>query len=177
MGYKALGSDISQTAIENADKNLLWIKNRYKISQGRYELFVSDVKDLEKNLPQTALEGIVTEGTLGPAYLSAPGEKQIQKNFGELESIYLEGFRVLKKMLKPGQRIVIAMPAYRKTLNNYHTFPIIDKVQKLGYDVVSPLPEVVVEKYPFLQVTGRKSIIYDRKDQYVSREIFIFKVI
>jgi len=40
---------------------------------------------------------------------------------------------------------------------------------------VDPLPTELVAKYRFLRVTNRKSIVYDRKDQVVAREIIIFK--
>ena len=185
MGYRAAGADISQKAIDAAEKNLQWIKNRYKLPPGRFELFVSDVKDLEKNLPVSPsgagggpagiYGSVVTEGTLGPAYTEPPGEKEMAKNFKELEKLHLAGFRAIHSLLKPGTRVVAAFPAYRSS-GKYIFFPGVDKIEKLGYDTVIPIPEVVLEKYPFLEVTPRKSIIYDRKDQFVSREIFIFKV-
>ncbi len=175
MGYKGVGSDVSQKAIENAEKNLEWIKNRYKLPPGRFELLVSDVKDLEANLPKLSCEAIVTEGTLGPAYLEPPAEKEISKNFKALEKIYLSAFRVFSKILRANKRVVAALPAYRVS-GNYQFFPIVDKILKLGYDIVDPLPAVLLERFEFLQVTGRKSIIYDRKDQFISREILIFKL-
>ena len=68
----------------------------------------------------------------------------------------------------------MALPAYRRP-DGYHFFPIVDKIEKLGYAVQEMLPEVITSQFDFLQVTPRKSIIYDRKDQFVSREIFVFK--
>ena len=175
MGLHVVGSDISEKAVEAAEKNLLWIKNRYKLPPGHFQVVVSDVKDLQKNLPKFAYEAVVTEGTLWPAYTMAPDEKEIKKNFAALEKIYLAGLAAIKEVLGPGKRVVIALPAYR-TESGYHFFDIIDKVSKLGYDVVDPLPAVLMERFDFLLVTGRRSIIYDRKDQFVSREIFILIV-
>src|SRR3989344_308009 len=175
MGLHVVGSDISEKAVEAAEKNLLWIKNRYKLPPGHFQVVVSDVKDLQKNLPKFAYEAVVTEGTLGPAYTMAPDEKEIKKNFAALEKSYLPGLAAIKEVLGPGKRVVIALPAYR-TESGYHFFDIIDKVSKLGYDVVDPLPAVLMERFDFLLVTGRRSIIYDRKDQFVSREIFILIV-
>lgn len=173
VGLKGIGTDISEKAVEGAEKNLLWIKNRYKLPQGRYELLISDVKDLGENLPKLSYEAIITEGTLGPVFPGAPKPAQIQKNFVALEKVYLPAFEAFKKILQPGKRIVIALPAYR-TGRDYAFFPIVDKILAMGYDVVDPVPEVLHERFDFLQVTGRKSIIYDRKDQFVSREIFVF---
>jgi tRNA G10 N-methylase Trm11 len=173
MGYKVVGSDISEKAIENSEKNLLWIKNRYKLPPGHFELFTSDVKELLSNLPKLVYEAIVTEGTLGPNYLKPPSDEEIKTNFSNLGKTYLGAFKVFKKILKPGKRIVIALPAYRRA-RGYLYFEIVDKLTALGYDIVNPLPEVLKERFGFLEVTERKSIIYDRKDQFVSREIFIF---
>lgn len=174
QGVRGVGADISSKAIENAEKNLLWIKNRYKLPPGRFELIVSDVRNLPGNLPDLVCEAIVTEGTLGPAYTKVPEETTIKKNFKELSKTYLGAFKVFKKILSPGKRIVIALPAYR-IAKDYCFFEIIDKIFDLGYTIVKPLPDIVLEKFDFLQVTPRGSIIYDRKDQFVSREIFIFK--
>ncbi len=186
MGHKAVGSDISSKSIENAEKNLAWIKNRYKLPLGRYELLVSDVKDIADNLPKIEIDAVVTEATLGPAYTEPPKPKEIETNFKNLEKIYLAAFTSLKKILGTDKRLVIALPAYRvvepgahhpasRAGSHYSFFPGIDKLAALGYDIVNPLPEVVLERFSFLQSTARHSIIYDRKDQFVSREIFIFK--
>ncbi len=175
MGFKGVGADLAEKAIENAEKNLSWIKNRYKLPLGRFELYLSDVKDLPKNLPKLSYQAIVTEGTLGPAYSEPPAEKDIQGNFRVLEKIYLSAFKVFGKILEPGKRIVVALPAYRQD-RDYRFFPVVDKLLKLGYTTVDPLPSVLRERFPFLGVTERNSIIYDRKDQFVSREIFIFKL-
>lgn len=174
MGYKTVGSDISEKAIDGAQKNLEWIKNRYKVPPGRFELFVSDAAELAANLPRLGYEAVVTEGTLGPAYTQPPKDKEIEANFKELGAIYLGAFKALLAILPSGKRVVIALPAYH-IAGHYRFFEIIDSVEKLGYTIVDPIPPVVTEKYDFLLLTPRRSIIYDRKDQFVSREIFILK--
>lgn len=175
MGYKGLGSDKEQKQIDNAEKNLLWIKNRYKLPPGRFELVLSDAKDLAANLPKLSYEAVATEGPLGPAYLEPPTADEIRKNFKNLQAVYLTAFASFKKVLSPAnRRVVIALPAYRAG-KNYVFYEIVDKILKLGYDIVDPLPAVLLERFEFLQVTARRSIIYDRKDQFVSREIFIFE--
>ena len=175
MGLRGVGLDISEKAIENAEKNLSWIKNRYKLPPGRFELSVSDVKDLSANLPELTYQAIITEGTLGPAYAVPPKENEIKRNFKNLEQIYLAAFKEFRKILAPGKRVVVAFPAYRPPAG-YRFFEILDKIVKLGYDIIDPLPTVLTERFDFLQVTKRKSMIYDRKDQFVSREIFVFKL-
>jgi hypothetical protein len=50
-------------------------------------------------------------------------------------------------------------------------------VKNLGYNVVDIVPEKIAKTMPFLQITDRKTAIYDRKDQIVAREIVIFEKI
>lgn len=176
MGYKVLGADISQKAVDDAEKNLNWFRTRYKLPPNRFELLVSDVRSLKKAIEERPISGVVTEGTLGPAYINAPDKTQIEKNFTDLAKTYLAAFEELKKILQAGQTIVAALPAYRVN-DGYVSFPIIDKILKLGYAIVAPLPTELTSKYKFLKVTPRNSIIYDRKDQVVVREIMIFKTI
>ena len=175
QGYKGLGSDISEEQVRSAEINLEWIRNRYSLPPGRYEIIKADVKDLEKSLPKLKLTAVVTEGTLGPAYKQPPTRQEVKQNFKDLEKIYLLAFKSFKKILNTGQLVVIALPAYRLS-NSYTFFPIIDKIEKLGYNLLNPVPEVLLDQFDFLQVTDRKSIIYDRKDQFVSREILIFQL-
>lgn len=175
MGYRVFGTDISIQAVEAAEKNLGWIRTRYKLPPSRYETAVSDVKNLAKTLSDKKIFTVVTEGTLGPAYSKPPTDAEIKKNFAQLSKIYLNAFVEFKKLLETGGRVVIALPAYRRD-SGYISFPIVDKITKLGYDIIAPLDKELLVKYPFLRVTPRHSIIYDRKDQIVVREIIIFKV-
>lgn len=74
-GYKFLGTDINSIAISGSEKNLEWFRNRYKIPKGKFHLEVSDTKEVSKvveNLKKIGafqtVDGIVTEGYLGPMY-------------------------------------------------------------------------------------------------------------
>ncbi|MBI4054238.1 MAG: hypothetical protein HY397_02830 [Candidatus Doudnabacteria bacterium] len=174
MGYRVLGSDASEKAVAGAEQNLGWIRTRYKLSPNRFEVVVSDVADLSKNISGKTLLGVVSEGTLGPPYEKPPEGKEVEANLKKLGQTYLAAFKQFKKILQPGQKVVMALPAYRMG-EQYWFLQIIDKIAKLGYDIVDPLPEKLLARYGFLKVTKRNSIIYDRKDQIVVREIIIFQ--
>jgi hypothetical protein len=53
--------------------------------------------------------------------------------------------------------------------------PNLDFAAQNGYTVVAPLSPEIKAKYKFLKVTERNTIVYDRKDQIVAREIVIFQ--
>jgi len=174
-GYKVFGTDFSQKAIDDAEQNLGWIRTRYKLPLNRYELACCDIKDLVEAVSDKTIVAVVTEGTLGPAYVTPPSQKMIEKNFKDLGKIYLKAFEQFKKILKTGSRVVVALPAYHK-IDGYVSFPMVDKILAAGYDIVAPISGYLQKKYPFLKVTPRNSIIYDRKDQIVVREIMILQV-
>jgi len=173
MGYRAIGSDIEQKMIENSEKNLEWFRNRYHVSPGRYKLFKSHAAEISVMLPNYKVSAIVTEGTLGPVYGKMPKKAEMQTNFKNLTKLYDQVFKEFKKFLAEGSKVVICFPAYKSSREGYDFMPDLDFITQNGYTILDPLPDFLSKKYKFLRVTERKSIIYDRKDQVVAREIFV----
>jgi tRNA G10 N-methylase Trm11 len=126
-------------------------------------------------LPNYKVAAVVTEGTLGPIYGKLPRKPEMETNFKNLAKLYEQVFKEFKKFLTEGSRVVMSLPAYRISSTDYMFMPNLDFAQQNGYTAVDPLPDFLVKKYKFLKVTERKSIIYDRKDQVVAREIIIFR--
>ena len=175
MGYKALGSDLEQKMIENSEKNLEWFRNRYHVSPGRYKLAKANAAELSIMMPHIKPNAIVTEGTLGPIYGRLPKKPDMVSNFTMLQKLYNQVFKEFNKLMDDGTKVVMCLPAYRTARGEYHFMPSLDFVTENGYTILDPIPEYLRVKYRFLRVTERKSIIYDRKDQVVAREIFIFQ--
>lgn len=174
LGYKAYGSDIAKFAISGSEKNLEWFRNRYKISPGKYKLEVSDVANVSKVFKDEKISGIVTEGFLGPMYSSFPKDADIQQNFKDLKILWLSAFKEFKKLLPKGARIVICLPCYRRDTDDYVPFPSVDFITELGYNIEDHFLATHKKLMPFLKLTERNSMIYDRKDQVVAREIVTF---
>ncbi len=174
LGYKVAGSDINKFAVLNSEKNLEWFRNRYKVSPGKYQLETADVKDISDAFPEAKFAAIVTEGSLGPMYSFLPTEREMQANFEALKTIWLSAFTAFKKILKPGAKVVICLPAYKTSDIDYKLFPSVDFIKDLGYTIEDHFPEQVRKIVPYLRITERNSMIYDRKDQVVAREIITF---
>ena len=96
-------------------------------------------------------------------------------NFRNLNKLYEQVFKEFNKFLTDGARVVICLPAYKVSMFDYEFMPDLDFAIKNEYTVLDPIPSNLSAKYKFLRVTGRKSIVYDRKDQVVAREIVIFQ--
>jgi tRNA G10 N-methylase Trm11 len=175
LGFKMLGSDINKQAIRGSEQNLEWFRNRYKIPPGRYHLETADAREIAKLLTDQKLDAIVTEGTLGPMYGKYPKEAEIQANFKDLRQLYKDSFEEFAKILPTGKKIVMCVPAYKKGRDNYELFPALDWAKDIGYTLVDILPKTAMKGLKFLKLTGRNTVIYDRKDQVVAREIVIFE--
>lgn len=118
---KAIGSDINPAQIEKTKKNLDWLGKKN-------QLFVSDARQISKKLAPGSIDAIVTEPYLGP------DDKQV------LEKLYLDCFADWQKILKPGGKVVIALPF------------VIDKAKIMGYSLLSgPFPyyrpQALVRRY------------------------------
>ncbi|TSC66286.1 MAG: hypothetical protein G01um101477_144 [Candidatus Doudnabacteria bacterium Gr01-1014_77] len=174
LGYKGFGSDIAKFAISGSEKNLEWFRNRYKIPPGKYKLEVADVADVATTFKGEKIAGIVTEGYLGPMYGSFPKDADIQKNFEDLKKLWTSAFKAIKTLLPKGARVVICLPSYRKDTDSYIPFPSVDFITDLGYNIEDLFPPTAKKLMPFLKLTERNSMIYDRKDQVVAREIITF---
>ncbi len=182
-GYKFLGTDINSVAISGSEKNLEWFRNRYKISKGKFHLEVSDAKEVSKivqNLKKigafSTVDGIVTEGYLGPMYSEFPSPAEIKKNFKDLMELYTAAFQDYSKFLSKGSKVVMCLPAYKKGIE-YVQMPDLDFATKNGYNLIDLIPSNLASSLPFLKLTDRGTAIYDRKDQIVAREIIIFEKI
>jgi tRNA G10 N-methylase Trm11 len=176
MNYRAIGSDLEQKMIENSEKNLEWFRNRYHVSPGRYKLSKANAAELSILLPNTKVAAIVTEGTLGPIYGKLPKKPEMQANFKNIAKLYDQVFKEFKKFLNDGDKVVISLPAYKTSMSDYEFLPDLDFATQNGYTVLDPLHTDLTTKYRFLRVTKRKSIVYDRKDQVVARELLIFQL-
>ncbi|MBI5530358.1 MAG: hypothetical protein HY918_02550 [Candidatus Doudnabacteria bacterium] len=177
LGYKMLGSDINKKAIKGSEQNLEWFRNRYKISPGKYHLETADAREIPKLLAAQKVCAVVSEGTLGPIYGSYPKQGEIEQNFKDLTSLYQDCLKEFANLLPSKGRIVMCIPAYKKTRETYEMLPSLDFIKPLGYNLVDIISPNLAKKMKFLKLTDRSTAIYDRKDQVVAREIVIFEKI
>ena len=163
LGYQVIGSDKSEKAISDTKRNLEWLKSQIanRKSQSNENntrlaispLLVSDVKNLSQKV--TAVDAIVTEPYLGPALRGGESQKEIQNILAELEQLYLAAFAEFKKILKPGGKVVIIFPWFKKYNLKLN---ILAAIEKLGF-----------------RRFNQEDLVYGRPEQKVWREIGIFR--
>ncbi len=177
LGYKnILGSDLSQKAITDSQKNLTWLFEEYKLKKDVFniELLVADVKNLSLKLKQKP-GAIITEPYLGTSGARHLFPEQIKKEIKTLSDLYLAAFLEFKKICAKNCPLVIIFPIFRfKSL--FFKLEILDQLKQMGFEtkdflISKPKGEGLLK----LQITPRNSIVYFRPGQNVSREIFIFQ--
>jgi tRNA G10 N-methylase Trm11 len=175
LGFRMIGSDINKSAIHGSETNLEWFRNRYKIAPGKYNVEVADATNLAHLMASQKVAAVVTEGTLGPVYGNYPKPADIAKNFTSLTQLYTKTFTEFSKFLPAKARVVICIPAYKKTRDDYEQLESLDFITALGYNLVDIITPALAKKLKFLRLTDRGTAIYDRKDQIVAREIVVFE--
>jgi len=108
--HKIIGADINGNQIDKTKKNLDWMG-------AKYELFQHDARTISQKITPNSVDAIVTEPYLGP------------DDPKKLEQLYLDSLVDWQKILKPGGKVIIALP--------FH----IDKAKIMGYSLLAgPFP-------------------------------------
>lgn len=162
MGLNAIGSDISAKAISDSEKNIKWIMEKYRLTGARASVFQKDINHLAQKDLHEKINAIVTESYLGPRLTRPLHTDALHRTASELSTLYETTLKKFKE-LRLACPIVIAIAAF-KTHDSYNfieNFPT--NAQKLGF-TIAPLSN-----------SPRKSLIYDRPDQFTAREIFCLR--
>jgi len=166
LGYKNLiGSDISQTAVNDTMRNIEWLKNTFKINDNNLKInvFQSDIFDITKKIDNDTIDAIVAETYLGKPLKGNETKSMIESQATELKMLYVNTFTRFKKMLKPGGIIVFIIPRFHYK-EDWITIDCEKDILKLGFSNEPILPE-------------HKNLLYWRPGQHVGREIWRFKKI
>lgn len=166
MGYKVIGSDISEKAIKDSEANLEWLKKEFDVAYD-YDLFLKDATKLEASDFPIQPNAIASEVYLGPPQSKFPSDKEIRDNFAEVSDIVKGFLKVLRGCVRRDSNLALALPYYKGRSGSHFIENFEKEVVGLGYEV---------EKFEELS-TNRGSLLYSRKHQIVGREIFKLKLV
>ncbi|MBI2617472.1 hypothetical protein HYW55_05020 [Candidatus Gottesmanbacteria bacterium] len=170
-----LGSDKSQKAIEDTKRNISWLQERYPQllkKEIRLEIFLTDVVRLSARLSHQTVDAIVTEPYLGPPMVGKPDTSMIQKIQHEISLLYTSAFVEFSKIVKKNGKVIIIFPAFFLE-GKRHFLPILSEIRRCGFVVDSLLEDSELRLVGGEQ-TGRNSLLYGSKGQFVFREIVRF---
>lgn len=169
MGMKAYGSDDSERMISASEKNLDHIEKHFPVDTTiRPELFVRNVRErsvleilLDKNIT------IVTEPYLGAPQTHALSPTEAKDFAQTVRPLYRTFFVNMRTILKPGDRLLILLPAVRVRHKRTDTFTplhraFLDEISSLGYRKLQLIPQEDIT-------------LYARPDAYVAREITLWE--
>lgn len=163
MGFRDLiGSDISEKAVEDTEKNLEWIKEKFSQAEGSVKVMKLSAAELSKNIPAGSIAAIATEPYLGPQR----GQLNKKQVIRELEDLYSKSMAEFKQVLRPGGRVAMVWPVFD---NTYSLNPDTG-----GLRIVSQIP-VELRANKIIRQTHRHTIVYGREGQKVWREIVVLE--
>lgn len=171
LGYtKVTGSDISEQAIQDTRRNIVWLGERFSIDSSHVQLYASDVRKLPRLLSHR-VKSIITEPYLGPPLRGRESPQRIEDIREELVVLYKEAFDSFAALLEPQGRIVMVWPVFM--FSHEQIFLPQEAVVPSGtFLLKNPLPSSLDNVYTLLP---RRTLIYGRKGQKVWREVLLFE--
>ncbi len=172
MGYTdVVGADISAEAVSDTKAYLEWIEKAHPEFHGRWRVFVSDARTINKLLPPESVGAIVAEPFLGPPQNGRETPEQLKHIMNdELVPLYRDAIAALSKLLAPRGAAVFSFPVF-----NRNKGPIFTPVSLVANALI-PAPLVPSEYQNFgLPATSSGGALYERPDQFVGREIILLK--
>jgi tRNA G10 N-methylase Trm11 len=158
MNLASQGSDISEEMIADSQENLTWLKKEFDLQGNPPKVFPADATQLtSQEIPKEPFV-IVTETWLGPMLTQTPTPLELPKIQREVEALYEAFFANLQKVC-PGVTVVFTAP-YHRDKNERHFLPKLPEILE-KYSKILPLSD-----------HERPSLFFERKDQFVSREIW-----
>ena len=173
LGYNVIGSDIDEIAVTKTVKNIDWTRNLANTAPLRTRVFAYDATTLnKKDLPEE-IDLVVTESYLGPPVSRMPLPENMRRTFLNITDTVVRFFRAINPLLKKGTPVIICLPFYRDKHHFSFMERIVERITDTGFTASAPIPEEIMTKFG-LRPLARPSLMYDRPDQIVGREIFIF---
>lgn len=155
IGFKnIIGSDISEKAVSDSQKNIEWINDLLKIEKKNIEIFQSDALLLGGKIEKESIDYIVCEPYLGPQR----GFKDFDEVVEELNILYAKALNVFYDILKEGGRVVMIWPQFRANNKTWKTSPNISNFK------IEPLIKGENQE---------RTVVYGREEQKVWREIVL----
>jgi tRNA G10 N-methylase Trm11 len=174
MGYSAIGSDIAPNIIAKCATNMNWLEKSHPQLSAPIRLFTRDAASLNKNDLPSPPDLIVTESYLGPPVSRVPQPSEMRKTFTNVKKIVSGFFTAIHPLIRQNTPVTICIPFYRDKHKFHFISEIAETITARGFDIEDPIPWEICAKFG-LRNTPRSSLLYDRPDQIVGREIFIFR--
>jgi hypothetical protein len=171
-GWHVLGSDASVKAVNATLRNIEWLRKEQKIPKKMVEseVWKHDIIKPFALTEHTKLrpQCIVTETMLGPAFTKRPTIKEAQKCRTQCDALQTAFFKNVAAAF-PGAPLALTFPVWFASSGPVFLEKVWAAADAAG--LKPALPPGVAFSHP-----GRVSLLYSRPDQFVGREIVLFRL-
>jgi tRNA G10 N-methylase Trm11 len=153
--YSVYGTDIDPRMVEYSKQNLQWLIKNHPSIEGKVTIEQADATTYQ----WPGFSVIASEVYLGRPLGSFPPEDKFKEIVFDTNTIIKKFLKNLESQLKPGRRLVLAVPAWRKPDGQLVKLPLIDQLTDMGYN------------YSDLKHVKREDLVYFREEQIVARRL------
>lgn len=158
-----IGTDLSDKAINDTDRNLKWLSTNFHLPTLPYHLVKADVKQLALKDIKNKVDVICTEPYLGAPLRGTESNETLAKQATELKELYLAAFKSFAKLIKKGGQVIFIIPRFKQK-NGWLTIDCAKEISTLGF-----------AHRPFSP--DEACLLYWRQGQKLGREIWRFEKI
>lgn len=159
MGLNAYGTDLESKMVEYSKENIAWLSEKYGLQR---EVVIETADATEYKWSQ-AFDVVATEAYLGRPLTRPPSPAELHDIVSDVNTILKKSLVNLANQLKAGQRVCMAVPAWRTSQNQFKHLPVLDHLTDIGYN------------YLEFKHVGKDDLLYYRKDQVVARELLVLR--
>lgn len=159
MGCGIYGTDIDQRMISYSRQNLDWLEiNNQNLSIENTLLETGDATTLVWDNP---FDVVASETYLGQAFNTLPSKVKIDENIHTCNVIMEKFLANIAKQIEPGTSLCLAIPAWQHKPGQFLHLPLLDHLEKLGYNRM---------RFSYVR---NEELVYFRDEQIVARELLV----
>lgn len=155
MGYHALGTDLDERMVEYSRQNLEWLVGQYPSIEGHASVEAGDATTYK----WPKFSAVASEVYLGRPLKELPDEASLKQIISDVNTITKKFLQNLSPQLKTGQRVSLALPAWRRKNGSHASLPLLDRLSDMGYN------------YLDFKHVRRGELLYFREGQIVARQL------
>jgi tRNA G10 N-methylase Trm11 len=157
MGYGMYGTDLEPRMVDYTRANLAWLAERARVPQPLLE-----IGDATTHPWQTGRVTVIAcETYLGRPLSNWPRPETLREIIGTCNVIIEKFLDNISAQIAPGTRLCLAVPAWRAPDGRIHHLPLLDHLEKMGYNRMS------------FEHASEEQLVYFRPDQLVAREMLV----
>ncbi|MCL2444632.1 methyltransferase domain-containing protein [Candidatus Saccharibacteria bacterium] len=156
MGYGVVGADLSEKMIDYSRRNLEWLEE-VKRRKFDWKLAVGDAMKVRWD----SVDVVACETYLGQPFSAVPEHRKMVEVAGGCKHVISGFLKNLAKQTKPGTRVCVAVPMWKRNDGSFYRLNLLDSAEKLGYNAVE------------FKNVKRADLVYYRENQIVGRELLV----